>query len=446
MSDTRTWTARTWTARAGWFLDGNAPPRRNMRIVVDDSRLVAVEPDDGGPTDRDFGDCVVVPGFVNAHTHLEFGTLATPTPPFVDPVPFSEWLRELIATRRAAAKERSAELLRDERRAGVTAGLTELARSGVATVGEIARPDWPDETLDGPPESIVFLELLGLARSRVEPLMTLAKTHLDRAAASRDAFRVNAASSAGWHAGLSPHAPYTVHPDLLAGACQLSCAHRVPLAMHLAESWDELELLRSHSGALVETLREFDAWDSAALPRGLTPGDYLQRLATAWRALVVHGNFLAPPDWARLAEWRDRLSVAYCPRTHARFVPTRYPLAEMLAAGVRVVLGTDSRATNPDLDFLSELRWVASRHPEVDRAALLRMATSDAAEAMGLDDRGELTAGRRADFVALREPAGIGGDPWEWLEDASWSVSACCFGGKFLPVIGKNTLSGHRPG
>lgn len=436
---------RLWTARAGWLLDGLAPPRRNVRLVVEGTRLVAVEPFDGGQFDLDFGDGVVVPGFVNAHTHLEFGALTEPTSPRDTPVPFAEWLRELIAARRAAALERSPESLRDERRTGVVLGLDELSRSGVTMVGEIARPDWPEATLAGPVDTLVFLELLGLSRARVEPLLAMAKAHLNRAAVANEASG-GAAPFADWQAGLSPHAPYTVHPDLLAGACRLSLEHQVPIAMHLAESWDELELLRSHSGALVETLREFDAWDPSALPRGLTPSDYLQALAKAWKTLVVHGNFLSSADYGRLAEDRERMSVVYCPRTHSRFVPTRYPLAEMLAAGVRVVLGTDSRATNPDLDFLAELRWVASRYPEVDRATLLRMATTDAAIALGLTNRGALIAGQRADFVVLQSDAGGDHNPWEWLESVAWIPASVCLGGVLRSTTEKKQLPAGCPG
>jgi cytosine/adenosine deaminase-related metal-dependent hydrolase len=306
----------------------------------------------------------------------------------------------------------------------------------VTTVGEIARPDWPIETIAGPLDTLVFLELLGLSPSRVEPLLAAARAHVDRSSDPGSPFQ----------AGLSPHAPYTVHPELLVGACRISRERRVPLAMHLAESGDELELLRSHSGALVETLREFDAWEPAALPRGLTPRDYLEQLAGAWRGLVVHGNFLGAEDWRRLAEMRDRLSVVYCPRTHSRFVPTPYPLAEMLAAGVRMALGTDSRATNPDLDFLAELRWVAANHPAVAPGELLRMATSDAAAALGLSDRGVVDVGRRADFAVMQPPTGPVNNPWEWLNDDRWTIRHVLYAGKPRSMFEKKRFSGAGPG
>jgi cytosine/adenosine deaminase-related metal-dependent hydrolase len=126
-------------------------------------------------------------------------------------------------------------------------------------------------------------------------------------------------------------------------------------------------------------------------------------------------------------------------------VPTRYPLIDMLAAGVRVVLGTDSRATNPDLDFLKELRWVALRYPDLDRNRLLRMATADAAYALGLDDRGVLTAGNRADFVVLQPASRCRTNPWEWLDDASWTIASVCVSGILRQVEQKIDISGDCP-
>ena len=98
--------------------------------------------------------------------------------------------------------------------------------------------------------------------------------------------------------GISPHAPYTVSPDLVQKVCELSAKERFPVAMHLAESLAELELLASHSGPLVELLQSMKAWHPGAIPRGIAPRDYLELLATAHRALVIHGNFL---DRRRLA-------------------------------------------------------------------------------------------------------------------------------------------------
>ena len=121
--------------------------------------------------------------------------------------------------------------------------------------------------------------------------------------------------------GLSPHAPYSVHPDLLAAVVELSNRHKIPVAMHLAESPEELELLRHGRGPLRSFLEELGAWDATAVTPGSRPLDYLRLLARAHRALVIHGNFLDDEEIAFLAA-ADRMSVVYCPRTHDWFAPS----------------------------------------------------------------------------------------------------------------------------
>ena len=143
-------------------------------------------------------------------------------------------------------------------------------------------------------------------------------------------------------------------------------------------------------------------WDAEAIPRGSRPLDYLRLLADAPRALVIHGNYLARDEQQFLAEHADRMTLVYCPRTHAYFGHPPYPLGDLLAAGVRVALGTDSRASNPDLDPLGEIRQAVRAHPDVPADAILEMATLRAAEALGCDqDCGSIAPGKLANLVAL---------------------------------------------
>jgi cytosine/adenosine deaminase-related metal-dependent hydrolase len=172
--------------------------------------------------------------------------------------------------------------------------------------------------------------------------------------------------------------------------------------MHLAESREELELLRDGAGPFQELLDERSMWDSGAIPHGSRPLDYLQLLARAPQSLVVHGNYLDDEERGFLAASRQRMSLVYCPRTHAYFGHVPYPLAETLAAGVRVVLGTDSRASNPDLDLWAEMQFAAKAHPKVTPADVLQMGTLASAEALGCADNvGSLSAGKYANFVAM---------------------------------------------
>jgi cytosine/adenosine deaminase-related metal-dependent hydrolase len=343
---------------------------------------------------RDLGDVVLLPGLVNAHTHLEFSGLELP---LGEPgMSLPAWIRLVIAERNREDRDAAG---------GIKAGLRESIAAGVTTVGEIAAGG-----AAAPAPAVVFHEAIGFSAQRVDSVFA-------------DVERRLAAGPAG--AGVSPHAPYTVHPQLVERLVQLASGRRAPVAMHLAESREELELLSTGEGPFRELLEERSMWDGAAIPQGSRPLDYLELLAPAPRALVIHGNYLAADEIEFIGQRRESTSVAFCPRTHAYFGHADYPLAAMLSAGVRVVLGTDSRASNPDLSLLKELRLAARRYPSVSPESWVRMATLEGATALGVGDEvGSLTVGKRADlFVISLEGAST--DPYEdlvYTEQAPFGV------------------------
>jgi cytosine/adenosine deaminase-related metal-dependent hydrolase len=151
--------------------------------------------------------------------------------------------------------------------------------------------------------------------------------------------------------------------------------------------------------------------------------DYLKLLAGADRSLIIHGNYLDRDEIAYVSRQRERMSVIYCPRTHAYFGHDRYPLREMLNAAVNVALGTDSRASNPDLNMLSELRFAAGRHEDISRETLLRLATINAARALGMSrTHGSLTPGKQADIIVVPVAPNDSADPHELLFESASGV------------------------
>ncbi len=345
---------------------------------------------------------VVLPAFINAHTHLEFSSLTQPlgTPG----MPFTDWIRRVISWRTERDCEETSV---GSMRAAIRAGADEVCRGGASGIGEIANSALSTEELDAAGlAGVVFLELIGLSPARIEPLLRQAHSFLATPPAGTKTLRT----------GISPHAPYTVHPDLLGAVVRLSADRRVPVAMHLAESMDELQLLRDGTGPFLELLSELNAWTPNAIRRGSRPLDYLRVLAQAHHALVVHGNYLADDERQFVADHRDRLTVVYCPRTHAYFGHAPYPLRALLDGGARVALGTDSRASNPDLEMLKELRFAAVRHPDVAPEEILRMATIHGAYALGLDQElGSLRVGKQAKFLTVKLPSGGSMQPYDWL-------------------------------
>jgi cytosine/adenosine deaminase-related metal-dependent hydrolase len=193
--------------------------------------------------------------------------------------------------------------------------------------------------------------------------------------------------------------------------------------MHIAESPEELELLASGTGPFVELLEERGVWQPDSIARGSRPLDYLRMLSRAYRALVIHGNYLQPDELEFLADRRDRMALVYCPRTHAFYGHEPYPLKATRDLGIQLAIGTDSRASNPDLSMLAELRFLANRYPELSPHEILPLGTLGGAMALGLEQQiGSLTVGKRANLAAIALPAKD--DPYEQIVRGSGEVIA----------------------
>lgn len=392
-------------ARVVFPVDG--PPIEFGVVTIDAGRIVDVGATTHGKTVTDLGSVALLPGFVNAHTHLEFSHMKQPLgQPGMSLV---DWIRIIIAERSSGRQSPAASL---------ADGVRESHRSGVATIGNITTNS---EKCDA--DVIQFHEVIGFSRAR--------------AGSAREALvhRLGEPSAIPCsRQGISPHAPYTVSPALLTELVELVQRNHLPMAMHLAESREELELLSRGTGPFKELLEERSMWDAGAIPAGSRPLHYLQMLAESPRALVIHGNYLDEEELRFLGEHRGNMSLVYCPRTHAYFFHSPYPLGQALAAGVRVALGTDSRASNPDLSLLEEMRQVARAHPQIDPQEILRMGTLAGAEALGRRGGG-IRLGQRANLVAIPVTAGLLATPDEILAEifaASSVPSAVYLAGRAL--------------
>ena len=392
--------------RARWVLPMDSPPLDGGVITIAGGRIASVgrQATHSGPVE-DLGDVVLMPGLVNAHTHWEFSHLQQPlgTPGMTLP----EWIRLVIADRNRSGRDAAA---------AIALGRQESLRQGVTTVGEIATAPPTAYQTEHAPQLIAFQEVIGFSAARTTSVMADAEQRLENCGASV-------------RPGVSPHAPYTVHSQLFAQLVELAIAKKIPVAMHLAESREELQLLASNDGPLRDLLEERSMWDAEAIVPGSRPLDYLKVLSLARRALVIHGNYLEPDEIRFLAEHRERMTVVYCPRTHAFFGHAPYPLQEMLAAGVRVVLGTDSRASNPDLSLLDEMRYVYRHYSGIRAEDVLAMGMSASASALGLDKEvGTITPGKQANLITV--PCNVHSSPAEDILQSDNFLSGTWLQGK----------------
>lgn len=376
----------TYTARVVFPVAG--PPLVGGTLTVRGDRIAAVEPRGGRTPDVDLGNVALIPGLVNAHTHLDLSGARGLVPP-TDADHFTDWLRGVIAYRRGRTPEQA--------QADIRAGLAEALRFGTTLLGDIAAggASWA-ALAAAPARAVVFHELIGLSPERA---------------------KIASYQTVSWHAaspdtptcrkGYSPHAPYSARLRLFRG-----CGQGELYATHLAESPAEMELLATRTGPFVEFLKSVGAWDESALGS-------LERLLRQTqhpdgpRYQFAHANYLPPGIWHLIR--RDH-TIVYCPRSHATFGHPRHPVADFLARGVRVCLGTDSLASNPDLDPLAEARFVRTRRPDIPPDVILKMVTLAGAEALGwADEAGSLEAGKSADAVAVPLPDHDAADPHELL-------------------------------
>jgi cytosine/adenosine deaminase-related metal-dependent hydrolase len=398
-----------FTLTARWVFPVDRPPLARGTVTIAGGRLVAVEPAGVRAADVNLGNSAFLPGFVNAHTHLDLSGLRGRCPPTPD---FTGWLRAVIEHRRAVTPE--------QMQADLRSGLVECLRYGTTLVGDVAAggASW-DALAAAPVRAVVYYELLGLPPDRCAQA-------LDAARAWRGAHPPTPTCRPGW----SPHAPYSLAAAGFRDARSDRSFGPLPLATHLAETLAERELLETRCGPFVPFLQELGVWAPDQLARDWD--EVLRLTAGAASVAYIHANYLRPD-----APFPAGATVVYCPRTHAAFGHPPHPFPEFLARGVRVALGTDSLASNPDLDVLAEARDVHARYPQVPGSTVLRMATLAGAEALGwAAETGSLTAGKSADLVVLPLPDEDRADPHDLVLESGLPVQAVLWRGEWRGAAG----------
>ncbi|UCG15385.1 MAG: amidohydrolase family protein [Phycisphaerales bacterium] len=390
--------------RARWVVPVEGPPIENGAVAIHDGGVVAVATarDLAATALEDLGDVVLLPGFVNAHTHLELSRLVGVLPTDSGFVP---WLERLTAMLRAGADpDRDIE-------ASVRAGLRESAASGVTVLADVTRrPEVVRRLLaDGPLRALSFGEVIAVGRIRGE-----LTSRLDAAAGVGAPGHVGgsrpADSSCLLRIGISPHSPYTVEPDGLRACAARAGETALPLCVHLAETAEEemftvggtaIEGAAPERGPLQKYLKRLDVWDDAVPCPRRRPVELAAECGLLRNDTVLaHANFVSDADIQIIAE--SGAHVAYCPRTHRAFGHPPHRFREMLGARINVCVGTDSLASNPSLSVLDELRFLRREFPHVPPQTLLRMGTLNGARALGWDERiGSLRPGKDADIVAV---------------------------------------------
>jgi cytosine/adenosine deaminase-related metal-dependent hydrolase len=379
--------------RASWVLPIAAPPIANGAVAVEDGRIAwvgpAAEAPAGGGASIDLGEGVLMPGTVNAHCHLELSHLAGRLPADRG---FVGWIEAVVQQRGQSS--------RDEVRERAGAGIRALESCGTAAVGDVSNAlDHLDLLERSRLQAVVFHELIAWDPARAEEVVRAAIARVAEAGA-----RLNGRV----RVRLAAHAPYSVSGALF----EALRAQAGPASVHLAESPDESAFVAAGAGELKGFLERRGVGHVAFSGTGTTPVQYLDRLGLLSPSLLaVHCVQLDEEDRATLA--RRAVHAVLCPRSNRRLGVGLPRLPELVAAGVRLALGTDSLASADSLDVLDDAALLHRAYPDVASDVLVRMATAGGAEALGFDDLGTLAPGKRAALAFAPAPAVR--DPYAFL-------------------------------
>lgn len=341
---------------------------------------------------RDFGLAALMPGLIDLHTHLEYTALRG----IVHDVPYAEWL---------LAEHAKADMMTlDNRYDSAVIGGLEMLSGGVTTLADFSNTGASFEALqDLGLRSVVYRSVGVTSKNDVDAAV-------DKALADVEAWQ-SAADSERTRVGIAPKALHACHPNVFKRVNEAANRLGIPVAMHVAGSYEEYKYVRYGSTPLsvrgantnADGLTDRPMW----LPTGVTPVNY----ALNWDAfrsdevLAVHCVHVDDEDIAKLKQYD--VAVAVCTRCNAQLGMGLAPLQEFLEAGLRVGLGTDSPAATDTADMFAEMRLGMLIHRAVSRdrflgaKTMLELATIGGARALKMEDEiGSLEVGKKADIIA----------------------------------------------
>jgi cytosine/adenosine deaminase-related metal-dependent hydrolase len=375
-----------------------SPPIDDGAVAVEDARIVGVGervalaakfPE---ASLEEFGEAAILPGFVNAHSHLELTAMRG----FLEPEEgdFPAWLKKLT-------KARLERMTPDDLYVSAMCGAVEAARAGVTCVGDAsdAASASMRALLSVGLRGIVYQEAFGPdpheAREKFESLREKVLT-------------LRGIESEGVRVGVSPHAPYSVSAPQLELIAEYALAEDLPLMMHAAESEAEAQFMLSGRGPFAEGLRRRGIeWRAP----GISTVQYLARHGVLRTSpLLAHCVRVDEADLRTLKEFDAR--VAHCPKSNAKLGHGQASLSAFVEHEIKVGLGSDSVASNNACDILSEAGFAAllsrargdkTRNGRMIGAAeVLLTATLGGARALGLEHQtGALIEGLQADFCII---------------------------------------------
>jgi cytosine/adenosine deaminase-related metal-dependent hydrolase len=382
--------------RARMVVTMDAAPIPDGAVRVAGNRIVEVGKFSAFASDNDeiidLGECVLLPGLINAHCHLDYTCLRGKIPRQNS---FTNWIRAINAE-----KEK---LTAEDYVGSINAGFAEAQQFGTTTIANLTAFPELIAKIKPPIRAWWFAELIDVREpERANEIVESATDSLKR--------------TENW--GLAPHAPFTASENLLRDCQEIALREKILLTTHLAESREEMEMFRDASGPLYQFMKEIgremkDCGHETPLQSFLRQLHFSQRdpsvragqavsfgKTDGW--IVAHLNELSGGDFDLLREIRDKFSIAHCPRSHAYFGHVPFQFERLQRLGFNVCLGTDSLASNDDLSLFAEMRAFQKEFPKVPPERILKMVTVNPARVLRRENElGKIERGFLADMIAL---------------------------------------------
>lgn len=385
---------------ASWVLPLNHQgPVPDGAMVVEGDKIVAVGPapqlkrEYPNIETEEFPDSVLMPGLVNAHCHLDrvgfYERFAIETDTQFSPV---AWLLESLHYLSTTSSGLVAQQME--------ASLTQILKTGTTTLGVMSHYEGTFPLMKSSPlRGVVFQEILSgpdkRAQQRFEISLALIEQYKDN-------------KPTHLKIGFGPYSAYLLSKNLLNIISRHTKDLNLPMQIHAAEHFAEMEFFYESKGQIAEKLFPAIGWEELPPPHRKTPIQHLEEIGFFISPLSIVGGYqMSEKDFPRLA--RGLSKVVYCPSANKRFNLGQFPLKKLEQQGVPIALGTELLTAGNGFDLWEEMRLAlqGGSNPLPSPLGLLKMATLGGAYALGFErELGSLEVGKKADYLVVQRPAG----------------------------------------
>jgi cytosine/adenosine deaminase-related metal-dependent hydrolase len=365
-------------ARIVVTMDG--APIENGAVAIEGDRIAdvgsfaEVKARNGGEV-VDLGEQALLPGLINAHSHLDYTCLRGKIPRQKS---FPDWIRTINAEK--------AKLSPQNYLASIKEGFTEAREFGTTTIANLTAFPELISQIQASIRTWWFAELIDVrSPERANEIVDMAVKSL-KSAENR---------------GLAPHAPFTASGNLYRRCDEVARQENILLTTHLAESREEMQMFSDLGGPLADFLSSIGR-DNSDLD-GATPlkhaAEFCQFDA---RWLLVHLNEVLKSDLELLLRSKTKPHIVHCPCSHEFFGHSPFKFGEFRPLGFNICLGTDSLASNKSLSLFAEMRAFQRNEQRILPREILEMVTVNPALALQQSDRlGRIRPGFQADLISL---------------------------------------------